>query len=393
MKEYFYKKEYKYIYLSSILYDFGTALIEIFGTVMLYRAGISIWFILLIYGLRFGIAGLVSPLFITISAKLGIAKCMLISNIFRAIGAYMMLNGGVLYNNIVIFIIVMGFMGISYPFWDSVPSKYIDKQHIGRYNSFIMICKIIAHALASGLVALEVITNNTIVLFSMVVIAFLLQYLVILKFDYKPEKKTNTFTASIRYLMQIKNKYKIIYALKANQTIEKLFVPLYLYIFLQNLTQFSIVIEISLLFQIIAIILIGKYIDKNIIKSNNLVTTIKIIITGIFLFGKNKTVISANKILSDNFEKAYETSIQTSIQNIIKESKEDNDLLSSVGQMSLCFTKVIMYAILSIISKFIGEKVFIVIFILSILSTIFINVNIKLANDDKNQLIKNYIAY
>ena len=57
--------------------------------------------------------------------------------------------------------------------------------------------------------------------------------------------------------------------------------------------------------------------------------------------------------------------------------KEDNDLLSAVGQMSLCFTEVIVFAIISILSIFIEEKIFIVIFVLSIISTIFINVNIK----------------
>ena len=97
-------------------------------------------------------------------------------------------------------------------------------------------------------------------------------------------------------------------------------------------------------------------------------------------FAKNKVTIAFNKVLNDNFEKVYETSINTSIQNIIKESKEDNDLLSAVGQMSLCFTEVIVFALLAIISSFIGEKVFIIIFILSILSSIFININIKITN-------------
>ena len=45
--------------------------------------------------------------------------------------------------------------------------------------------------------------------------------------------------------------------------------------------------------------------------------------------------------------------------------------------MSLCFTEVIIFAILALLSSFIGEQIFIVIFVLSILSTIFINVNIK----------------
>ena len=138
----------------------------------------------------------------------------------------------------------------------------------------------------------------------------------------------------------------------------------------------SIVI-ISLLLQIITVSLIGKYTDKNITKANTLVTIIKVIITSVFLLAKNKVTIAFNKTLSDNFEKVYETSIHTSIQNMIKESKEDNDLLAAVGQMSLCFTEVIVFAILTIASIFIEDKVFIIIFILSIISSIFININIK----------------
>ena len=91
------------------------------------------------------------------------------------------------------------------------------------------------------------------------------------------------------------------------------------------------------------------------------------------MFVKNKIIISINKVIGDNLEKVYETSIQTSIQNIIKKSKEDSDLLSSVGQMSLCFSEVIIYLVLFIISKFIGKDIFYLIFILSIISTIMIN--------------------
>ena len=99
MNQYFQKKEYKYIYLGKLSYSFANALITTFGTVMLYKNGIPIWLILLIYGLRFGITGFCTPLFISISSKLGIAKCSLISNIFSIITAYMMLDGSNLYKN------------------------------------------------------------------------------------------------------------------------------------------------------------------------------------------------------------------------------------------------------------------------------------------------------
>ncbi len=184
----------------------------------------------------------------------------------------------------------------------------------------------------------------------------------------------------MKYLVHSKSKYKIIYALRTNHIIERQFVPLYLYLLLKDFKAFSIVTIVSLLFQFITIILIGKYTDKNIKKSNNLVTLIKISITSIYLFVKNKFIISLNKTISDNVSKVYETSIQTSIQNIIKESKDDNDLLSSVGQMSLCFAEVLIFFVLFIIAKFIGKNVFYLIFILSIISTITINFLIQKEN-------------
>ena len=377
MKEYFYKPEYKYMYLANVSYSFANALIETFGTVMLYKSGIPIWLILLIYGLRFGITGFCTPLFVSISSRFGIAKCILISNIFSIISAYMMLDETNIYRNIVIFILAMGFMGLSNPSTDSLSSKYVETEHRGRFNSLINISKIVATAIASCLVAWGVISDNNIILFIVISMFFLLQYIFIRKIDYKVENETNAFKASMKYIIKTKSKYKIIYALRTSHIIERLFVPLYLFIAVKDFSVFSSIIIISLLLQIITISLIGKYTDKNIVKANTLVTIIKVIITGVFLFAKNKVIIAFNKTLSDNFEKVYETSIHTSIQNIIKESKEDNDLLAAVGQMSLCFTEVIIFAILTIASILIGEQVFIIIFILSIISSIFINLKIN----------------
>ena len=373
MKEYFYRREYKYMYASIFFYNFAYALIGTFGTVMLYQAGLPIYMILLIYGMRFLITGLITPLFVTISNKIGVAKCVLISNIFSIINSYFMLNSENLYSNIIIFIIAMGLMGLSNPSSDSLSNKYVESKHRGRFNSIYFISKILGIVLASVLVAWGIISNNKVVLLSIITIFYILQYIVILQIDYKPEKKTNTFKSSIKYLLHSKSKYKIIYALRANHIIERLFVPLYLYIALKDFKAFSVVVVISLLFQIITVTLIGKYTDKNIKKANTLVSLIRLIITSIYLFAKNKFVISVNKTVSDNLEKVYETSIQTSIQNMIKESKEDHDLLSAVGQMSLCFAEVVILAILSIISKYIGEDIFYLIFLLSIISTAVIN--------------------
>ena len=377
MKEYFYKKEYKYMYLSKLSYSLGKALLEGFGTVMLYKNGIPIWLILLIYGIRFGIMGITTPLFISISSRFGIAKCILISNIFSILSSFMILEGTNLYNNIIVFILVMGLNGLSNPSSDALSSRYVETKHRGRYNSLLNISNLLGTALSSCFVAWGVITDNSMILFAFITFFFLLQYIFIKQIDYKPENKSNAFKATMKYILKSKSKYKVIYALRTNHILERLFVSLYLYIMIEDFKLFSSITIISMFLQVLTIILIGKYSDKNIRKSNDLVTVIKTIITGVFLITKNKIVIAINKMLNDNFQKVYETSTQTSIQNIIKESKEDNELLSAVGQMTLCFTEIIVFGILALISKFIGEKIFIMIFILSIISTILINVNIK----------------
>ena len=377
MKQYFNKPEYKYMYLGNISYSFANALISTFGTVLLYKNGIPIWLVLLIYGLRFGITGFCSPLFVSISSRLGIAKCILISNVFSIISAYMMLDRNNIYKNIIIFILAMGFMGLSNPATDALSSKYVESEHRGKFNSFLNITKILGTAIASGLVAWGVISDNSIILFVIISLFFILQYIFIRKIDYKVDNKTNAFKETMNYIFKSKSKYKIIYALRANHIIEKQFLPLYLYIVLKDFSLFSSIVIVSLLLQVITVAFIGKYSDKNIWKANNLVTVIKTIITGIFLFARNKVTVAFNKTLSDNFEKVYDTTITTSIQNIIKEQEENNELLATVGQMSLCFAEVVIFGILAILSSFIGEKIFMIIFGLSIISTLYINRSIK----------------
>lgn len=377
MKYIFYKDEYKYIYLSEFFRDFARALGETFGAVMLYKAGLPIYLILLIYGVRFLITGLITPLFITISSKIGLANCILISNVFSIINAYFMLFSDNLYSNIIIFIITMGLMGLANPASDALSSKYVDNKHRGRFNSIIYISKILGTVIASALITWGVVSNNNTILIILIVIFFFLQYITIKRIDYHPKNNGNAFSTTIMYLFKSKSKYKLIYSLRTNHIIERQFVPLYLYIVLNDFVLFGTVIIVSLLFQIITVSLIGRYTDKNIYKANNLVSSIKILITGIYLLTKNKILVSLNKTLSDNFDKVYETSIQTSIQNIINKNKEGNELLSSVGQMSLCFTEVIIFGLLALISFFIKVDVFYVIFILSIVSTLLINCNIK----------------
>lgn len=373
MKEYFYHREYKYIYLSTFFYSFANALIELFGVIMLYKGGMQIYKILFIYGLRFGIMGAFTPLFLKVSSKVGMATCYLLANILRIIGSYMLLFNDT--NNLLIFIFVISISGsLSNPIADAMSNKYVESRHRGKFNSVITISKILGQTFASIVLTIGIVTLNNILLLIVVAVFFLICYFFVLKIDYKPKVQDKSiFKKTLQFILKENSDFKTIYSLKTNHIIERYFIPLYLYIVLQDFVSFSTVITVSLALQLISVLVIGKLTDKNLKKTSTFVTILKSIITSIYLFLKNPLIISLNKMVSDNFDKAYEASIQSSIQNLMNKSNENKEVLAAVGQMSLCFTEVIVFLVLSFVSIYINEYVFYIIFVLSIISTISIN--------------------
>lgn len=370
------KSKSKYLVLSKFCYNFANTLQETFGAVMLYQFGIPVYLIFLVYGLRFLITGLITPFYLIFASKIGIAKTILISDLFSILCAFMLLTG-INNHNLILFIVIIGLTGLSNPSSDALSNHYVETESRGKYNSLMNITKVLAVALSTILISLNIISNRTKYLFFLVMILFLLEGYFLLKVDYKIKYHICAFKDTFKYLKESSSKYKLIYSLRTNHIIERLFLPLYVFIAIKDFKLFSFIIIISLLFQFVTLLIVGIFTDKNIYRTNNIVSFIKIIITSIFIFFQNKFIISLGKIFGDNFEKVYETSIQTSIQNIIKSSCDSSELLSSVGQMSLCFTEVIIFIFLSLVSKLFGNLVFIVMFILSIISTILIDVYIR----------------
>lgn len=104
------------------------------------------------------------------------------------------------------------------------------------------------------------------------------------------------------------------------------------------------------------------------IKTNGIASILKAIVSGIFLIAKNKMVISVNNMAYDNVKKVYETTYTTALQTVIKDSEVDNDKLSTLSEMWLCFTELIELTFLAIVAIYIKEKVFILLFIFEILA-------------------------
>lgn len=121
----------------------------------------------------------------------------------------------------------------------------------------------------------------------------------------------------------------------------------------------------------------GNLSDKNRQKTNTFVSILRMIVSAIFLVVKNKWIISFNKTVHDNLQMVYETTFTTSIQEIIKDSKRNDALLSTICEMCLCFTEVIVFSIFAILAIVLKEKIFIIIFISTIISVYVMNKKIN----------------
>lgn len=266
MKEYLYKKEYKYLYLTEFSFRFGNTLIDIFGTVMLYKSGIPIHLILLIYGIRFGIMGLFSPLYIKIASRYGVTFCRFLANACRVISSYMLITNRY---NIIMFTITMGLSGaLSNPIGNAMAARFIDEKHRGKYNSLRMISNILGTALATAVITIGVVAEDSAYTIALVVLAFTMQLYFAKKMDYKPEDNNKQkYSEIIKDLITLKTPTRKISAIKACDVIEKLFVPLYVYIALKDFVAFSVVIIVSLTVQSIIMfasrILYGQEYEKN----------------------------------------------------------------------------------------------------------------------------------
>lgn len=316
LSEYVKKKEYVYIYLMKICYGIASSLLTIFSLVVLYKEGIPITTIIMMECLKFGIMGIFTPICTAISKKTGIARAVLYANICRILTCYILLNNP--NTNILILVLLMALSGaLANPIESMIISKYIDEEHSGRVLSMKNICNILGVAISSVIVGIGLVADNKIVLFSIIVIFYILDIVFTTKLNFKPAIENKT-TSPLKYVLEEKDEMKSIYYLRAFTIAERNFIPLYIYIMLSDFKKFTIVVVTSLLVQLIALILVGRLTDKNTKKTLNIVCFFKGVISAIFLIFKNLAIISTNKLVFDNVDKLYETTRQSITRKLYK---------------------------------------------------------------------------
>ena len=123
---------------------------------------------------------------------------------------------------------------------------------------------------------------------------------------YIQQRQYPTYTSTVDYENQ---KFKIVSGLRSCIIIERLIaVPLYLYISLMNLKTFTTLYVVSTVVELLSLFVSGKKLDKDQIKTFNVISVIKGIITSVFLFAKNTYILMVNQSIYKLVDNVYDSS-------------------------------------------------------------------------------------
>jgi MFS family permease len=372
MNKYFSNKDYRMLYYDSFFKTFANGIYSVFTPVILYKSGVSVTMIIFIYMIQFLIMGLFTPLAGTLSKKIGVANTKLLSYILKGISMLLVLNAETNMIHYLEIAIIYGFSGAANnPLNTYIPSKIVKEDFRGRFNSFTYILRCFSSIVRYIFAGTFLIKDNNLIIVISVFISYIIAYFALMNLD-----KSNlsydiksSFKESYKYLLnKNENKeLKRVSGLRSFIILERLIaVPLYLYISIMDLKTFTSLYVISTIIELFSLFISGNTFDKNKLKTFNIISVIKGIVTAIFLFFKNIYILMINQSLYKLVDNVYDSSYSALSQSKVAKDKQDTMLLSMIHEMSLCFYEFIVLLVLLIISIISVDLTFKIMFIGSI---------------------------
>lgn len=373
MDKYFKDKNYRMQYYDSFFKNFANSIYAVFTPVILYKSGVSITMIIFIYMIQFLIMGIFSPLSGTCLKRIGAANTKFLSYMLRTISMILVLTVDTNIYYYLSIAIIHGFSGaINNPLNTYIPSKLVEDDFRGRFNSFTYILRCFSSILGYVFVGIFLTKDNNTAIAISVFVSYVIAYIALLNLD-KNKLKYNMevpFKESYEYLIKKdeNKRLKLVSGLSSCIIIERLIaVPLYLYISLMDFKTFTSLYIISTIIELLSLFITGTRFDKDKIKTFNIISTIKGIITAIFIFAKNKILLMTNQSIYKLVDNVYASSYSALSQSKVENDKKSTILLSIIHEMCLCFFEFVVLLLLLIISAFSISITFKVMFISSII--------------------------
>ena len=372
MKEYLKNKDYIMQYIDNFFRTFANSIYAVFTPVILYKSGVSVTMIIFIYMVQFLVMGIFTPLSGTCLKKIGAANTKLLSYILKTLSMILVLTVDTNIYYYLAIAIVYGISGaINNPLNTYIPSKLVEENFRGRFNAFVYILRCFSSIIGYIFVGVFLTRDNNLAIALSVFFSYLIAYIGLAKIDknkFKYEMQ-EPIRESYKYLVKKheNTRLKLVSGLRSCIIIERLIaVPLYLYITLMDLKTFTSLYIISTVIELLSLFIAGRKLDKNKIKTFNIISIIKGITTSIFILSKNLYLLMVNQSVYKLVDNVYDSAYSALSQSKVENDKKSTILLSIIHEMCLCFFEFIVLLMLLIISMFNVEITFKVMFASSI---------------------------
>lgn len=364
---YFHDRNYTGLYLFNFFDTLSKSLIHVFSLVLLYQLGLSIPFLMLYLALRFGFMGAFSPLSLTLSKLIGISGTIIVAGLIELIGVTILLfsNASSVWLAFSTFIFFSLKGALINPLINGSAALRVEPKHYGRFNSLNAIFVNFANLLALGVGSLLLINGEklTIVILSLIfVIISSLAFKLLVTTITIPQNYT--FLGTYKYLFADHFKENVLpFSMNTFLIVERLVLPLFIFIFIGDLQQTAFIIVLAVLLEFIAQLLFGRRLDRFakksfkqsvIFRSSNSLLLLLSPLVGAFVY----IAQAYSRIAHNIFNTAFRSNIQTKANH-----KKDPLLFTTSAEMALCFGEIFFLFTLAGVSVFIGQHVFLVIFL------------------------------
>lgn len=370
-RNYFLSNSYALVYAHHFFRNISSSAMYIFTGAYFLKLGMPLHFVLLFYGLEFGVRGLLCPFGLTFFKKVGLIKAQVVSAFFLVL---FFIGISFAEDNLSIGFFSLFLAAISgaiyYPFLDVLEALYIEDDHNRtKQLSMSIVLGAVGRVLGAAGVGFLITYHgfNSVVI--LVSITLLLSIVPFLLMDDKTKNMKSVKPLEVyQYLTDenFKPFWLPFFGTQLLIIVRAVIVPIFIFTIVGELDSLGYLIALALILEKFLTLMAGHYTDKlGQLKTISFLSYSYPVAMGIFIFfAKTPLTIffaqSFHQTLNNIYTSAFNSFTHQSVRNNLGNKAL---LFGAAWQMSLCFGELLVLPLYGLLAYFIGTNVFYVTFI------------------------------
>ena len=368
---YFADRNYVLIYMHHLFVSIAYAAMYIFTGAFFLGQGMPLHFVLLFYGLEYGLRGVLCPYGLMVFNRFGVFRSLAISIFFKilffvgvALAEYNLWLG------FASFIVVALSGAIYYPFLDVLEAIYIkEDQNRARQLSLGLVSKSIGKIIGSagvGFILVHFGFEAVVIFIAVTLILAVLPFIWVDRHNvgisnYKPAD-------SFQFLVSpdFRPLWPLFLAKQLYIIVRSVIIPIFIYSIVEDIELLGYLVALTILVEKAMTLLAGHYTDRLGVQNSMNIISVSYPLSMLGFIFLAKTPFSI--LLVESFHKInsnfFTSTFMSALHGYGRKNFKDKIMLYGAGwQMMLCFGELIFLPFYGFLAYFIGEAVFYIAFV------------------------------